>query len=102
MHLSPKQDPEVFAELVRAIGAKVVIPHHYDMTGPLFNSKPELLDLMLPPEAKAAYVVDGKFSTEAFVGRYAGILRERVPTSTMLQIEHHKWYHFGLAWTALE
>lgn len=102
MHLSPKQDPEVFAELVRAIGAKVVIPHHYDMTGPLFNSKPELLDLMLPPEAKAAYVVDGKFSTEAFVGRYAKILKERAPTSTMLQIEHHKWYHFGLAWTALE
>lgn len=34
MHLSPKQDPEVFAGLVQAIGAKVVVPHHHDLTEP--------------------------------------------------------------------
>ena len=98
MHLSPKQDPGVFAGLVQAIGAKVVVPHHHDLTEPLLRSRPELIDQMLPPEAKEAYLVDGQFSAEAFVGRFAQVIKERVPTAAMMQLEHHKWYRFGLAW----
>ena len=52
MHLSPKQDPEVFAGLVQAIGAKVVVPHHHDLTEPLLRSRPEpiiAIFMSLPP-----------------------------------------------------
>lgn len=98
MHLSPKQDPYDFADLVKTIGAQVVIPHHYDMTEPLFSAQPEMIDHMLPPEAKAAYVIDGKFSNAAFVGRFNQVLQEEAPYADMLKLEHHKWYRFGLSY----
>lgn len=97
MHLSPKQDPANFADLAKSIGAQVIIPHHHDLTEPLFTAKPELIDLMLPPEAKAAYVVDGKFSRAAFVDRFAKAVQNEVPSAYMMELEHHRWYHFGLA-----
>ncbi len=97
MHLSPKQDPAAFADMVKAMGAQVVIPHHYDMTEHLFASHPELIELMLPPAAKESCLVDGKFSTAAFVGSFDRALKAQVPYADMLELEHHKWYRFGLA-----
>lgn len=97
MHLSPKQEPAVFAELIKAIGAQVVIPHHYDLTEPLFTAHPELIDFMLPASAKEACLVDGKFNTAAFVGSFNKAIKEIAPYAEMMELEHHKWYHFGLA-----
>ena len=97
MHLSPKQDPRDFSDLVKHIGAQVVIPHHHDMTAPFFETHPEMIDAMLPQEAKEAYLVDGKFNTEAFVERYNRALQEIAPYADMMELEHHKWYKFGLA-----
>ncbi len=97
MHLSPKQDPYVFAQTISFILPKVVIPHHYDLTKPLFDGNPKLMDLMLSPEAKAKYVVDGEFNYSAFVGAYADKIAEVCPAVHMMEIEHHKWYRFGLA-----
>jgi len=96
-HLSPKQNPYDYADLVKYSGAKFVIPHHHDLTKPLFDSRPELIDIMLPEEAKREYIVDGKFNQEAFVSRYNRAIKEICPTATMMELEHHKWYHFGLA-----
>lgn len=98
MHLSPKQNPAVFADMVKAMGAQVVIPHHYDLTEPLFNARPELIDVMLPASAKEAYLVDGKFSTAAFVSSFDKALKEIVPYADMMELEHHKWYRFGLSY----
>ncbi len=102
MHLSPKQDPSAFADMVKAMGAKVVIPHHHDMTAPLFNSRPDLVNLMLSEEAKAAYIVDGKFSSDAFVGRFKEAIKAQVPGCDMMELEHHTWYHFGLAFETIK
>ena len=52
MHVSPKQDHQMFARLVQAINPKVVIPHHYDIWETLFAAKPELLADMKLPEGK--------------------------------------------------
>lgn len=98
MHLSPKQDPAAFAELAKAIGAQVVIPHHHDMTEPLMNSRPEIQS-WLPEEAKKAYIRDGKFSGEAFVNRFAQTMRAY--GADLMELEHHKWYRFGLAFQKL-
>ena len=51
MHVSPKQDHQMFARLVQAINPKAVIPHHYDIWETLFAAKPELLaDMKLPAD----------------------------------------------------
>lgn len=97
LHLSPKQDPDVFGEMVKFIGPKVVIPHHYDMTKPLFEERPELLQIMLSGEQRAKYTVDGKFDDAAFVSAFGAALKKWCPTASMLRISHHKWYSFGLA-----
>ncbi len=99
LHLSPKQDPNVFGEMVQYIAPKVVIPHHYDMTRSLFDEKPELLNVMLSEEQLEQYTVDGKFNDEAFISAFGEALQQWCPTATMLQIKHHKWYRFGLAYS---
>ena len=95
MHLSPKQIPAEFADMVNAIGPKVVFPHHYDMAGPLFDARPELIDYMLPAWATEAYLVDGKFNTTAFVDTFNKAIKELAPTTDMMELEHHKWYKLG-------
>lgn len=98
LHLSPKQDPTVFAEMIHFLVPRVVIPHHYDMTKPLFDAKPELIDLMLPPEAKAKFLVDGKFNDSAFVSAFSEAVKEKCPATAMIELKHHKWYRFALAY----
>ncbi len=101
MHLSPKQDPYMLADLVKSIGAQVVIPHHHDLIGPLAEKHPEMVDQMLSAQAKDAYFVDGKFNKEAFIGYFSSVLEEMVPHVNMMELKHHKWYRFGLAFQQL-
>ncbi len=97
LHLSPKQDPLVFAEMVSFIGPKVVIPHHYDMTKPLFDKKPEFALMMLPQEARDRYYVNGEFNNAAFVGAFRDAVQKICPSANMIELEHHKWFRFALS-----
>jgi len=97
LHLSPKQDPDVFGEMVKFIGPKAVIPHHYDLAKPLMEERPELLQIMLSEEQRAKYTVNGQFDDEAFVSAFGEALKKWCPTAVMLRLDHHKWYSFGLA-----
>ena len=101
MHLSPKQNPYMLADLVRSIGTQVVIPHHHDLVGPLAAKRPELVEQMLSKEAREAYFADGTFNKEAFIGYFRSVLQEKVPYIDMMELEHHKWYKFGLAYEML-
>ena len=83
-------------ELVSTFMAAHALPEEYKNDREGYLSL--IIDQMLPPEAKEAYLVDGQFSADAFVGRFAQVIKERVPTAAMMQLEHHKWYRFGLAW----
>ena len=74
-----------------------MIPHHYDMTKPLFDKRPELATLMLSQEARDKYFVDGSFNNAAFVEAYKEAIVNVCPSATMMEIEHHKWYRFALA-----
>lgn len=100
LHLSPKQDPDVFGEMVRFIGPKVVIPHHYDMTKPFLDANPAVMNAMLSEEQKAKYLKDGLFDEDCFVSAFLGALNKWCPTANMIRIDHHKWYRFGLAFEA--
>lgn len=97
MHVSPKQSFDEFARLVKAIGPKVVIPHHYDTTEVLFKAKPDMLN-DTPREQRERFVTDGTFSFPKFMEALEGICRRDVPGMRLLMPEHHKWYRLGFCW----
>lgn len=98
LHLSPKQDPDVFGEMVKFIAPKVVIPHHYDMAKVLFDSHPELIGVMLNEQQQARYFKDGAFDEDGMVGYFNDAVQKHCPTAQMLRLDHHRWYHFGFAY----
>lgn len=102
MHVSPKQDFSEFVQLIKSMGAQVVIPHHYDLVEPLFREKPQLMDLMLSEEAKRKFLVGGVFSGKLFIEEFRRCIEENVTGSTLMELEHHKWYRFGLAAAVVE
>ena len=102
MHVSPKQDFTEFSQLVKSMGAQVVIPHHYDLVEPLFRSKPQLVDLMLSEDAKKKFLVDGILNGERFISEFRRCIEENVPGAALTELEHHRWYRFGLAMSKIE
>jgi L-ascorbate metabolism protein UlaG (beta-lactamase superfamily) len=87
MHVSPKQDHQMFARLVQAINPKAVIPHHYDIWETLFAAKPELLaDMKLPAD---------KVNAEGVLDVIRQNIKENCPDVAFFIPEHHKWYQFG-------
>lgn len=89
MHVSPKQDPWMFGRLVNSIGAKVVIPHHYDLWETMFAAHPEMLkDSPLPPD---------RMNEKYILGMIRESLEFECPYASFCILEHHKWYRFGLA-----
>lgn len=97
MHVSPKQDFAEFAQLIRYMGPQVVIPHHYDLVEPLFRKKPKLMDLMLSEDAKEKFLVNGEFSGSRFLEEFRRCVEDSLEGSTLIVLDHHKWYRFGLA-----
>ncbi|MFA6506409.1 MAG: MBL fold metallo-hydrolase [Treponemataceae bacterium] len=88
MHVSPKQDFDMFGRLVASMNAKIVIPHHYDIWESLFEKNPEMKkDSPLPPE-------------QVTVPNILGIFRKSIekgsPQTYFFIPENHKWYHLGL------
>lgn len=89
MHVSPKQNTEMFTELVNAINPKVVIPHHYDLWDVMFEKHPEMLkDSPLPPE---------KMNQNYILGMIKKSIEACCPHASFFIPEHHKWYRFGLS-----
>lgn len=101
MHVSPKQDFAAFAELTAAMGAKIIIPHHYDATEVLFRAVPDFVNDM-NPENKARFVVNGEFSFPRFMAALEAACREKNPAAALVTPEHHKWYRFGFTWAGPE
>ncbi|WP_077611322.1 MBL fold metallo-hydrolase [Clostridium sp. Marseille-P2415] len=88
MHVSPKQNQQLFTALVKAINPKVVIPHHYDLWDVMFKENPEMLkDAPLPPE---------KMNESYILGLIKESLEKNCQNNSFLILEHHKWYRFGL------
>ena len=87
MHVSPKQQMKMFADLVNAINPKVVIPHHYDLWDVMFKAHPEMLkDAPFPPE---------KMNETYILGMIRENIEKLCPYAAFFMPEHHKWYHFG-------
>ena len=89
MHVSPKQDHQMFARLVSAINPKAVIPHHYDIWDELFAAKPEILKGMdLPPD---------KLNAQSVLEVIRKNLEQGCPEVEFFIPDHHRWYRFGMA-----
>lgn len=94
MHVSPKQDFEKFAALTAAIGAKVIIPHHYDFTERFFKAVPAAMQDM-SEENRKNYIVDGEFDFARYMKALEGACRRKNPGAALLTPQHHRWYRFG-------
>ncbi len=87
MHVSPKQDHQMFARLVKAIQPKVVIPHHYDIWDTLFAAHPEIVQGMGLPK--------DKLNAQAVLEVIRGNLERECPNIKFFIPKHHVWYRFG-------
>ena len=96
MQVSPKQSFSEFAELIHAVRAQIVIPHHYDFTEKFFEAVPQVMDSM-SEENKKRFVIDGKFQWKTYMDSLAEAVREKSPETDLLPLEHHRWYRFGFS-----
>lgn len=94
MHVSPKQDFLEFAELVEAMGTRIVIPHHYDFTEEFFKKVPDAMKDM-SRENQERFIVDGEFRMKEYLEALGAAVREKSPATRLLMLEHHRWYGFG-------
>ena len=101
MHVSPKQDFEEFSALTAAMGAQVIIPHHYDCTEKLFEAIPDAMNDM-SEENRSRFISDGKFSFPRYMAALEDACRKRNPGASLLMPEHHKWYRFGFCYAGPE
>lgn len=94
MHVSPKQDFMEFADLVKAIRTKVMIPHHYDFTEEFFKVVPQAMEAM-SEENKKRFIRDGVFQMREYLLALGEAVREKAPDTRLFLPEHHRWYSFG-------
>lgn len=94
MHVSPKQDFEEFAGLTAAIGAKIIIPHHYDFTERFFKAVPAAMRDM-SEENQKNYIVGGEFDFARYMKALEAACRRKNPGAALVMPEHHRWYRFG-------
>ncbi len=96
MHVSPKQDFGEFAELVETMGARIVIPHHYDFTEEFFKKVPDVLNDM-SEENRLRFVENGEFLMDRYMEALGAAVRAKSPLTRLRTLEHHRWYTFGFA-----
>ena len=96
MQVSPKQSFSDFAELVHAIGAQIVIPHHYDFTEELFKARPDFMSAM-SEENKKNFILDGKFQWKSYMEALGAAVQTKSPETDLIPLEHHRWYRFGFS-----
>ncbi len=96
MHVSPKQSFDEFAELVRAVRTRIVVPHHYDFTEKFFEKVPAVIDAM-SEENKRRFVENGKFRMDKYLTALGGAVREKSAETELLMLEHHRWYTFSFS-----
>lgn len=106
MHLSPKSDPEIFADMVRSWKPRLVIPHHYDAIRSGVIEHPEQLSRHLSDEFQSLFIrrrANGTldFDEETFVEYFGSAIRKKSPTTGILRLKHHHWYRFSAAYTCL-
>ena len=107
MHLSPKSDPKIFADMIQSWKPKLVIPHHYDAIRENVKEHPEQISRHLSKKFQSLFIhcdANGTpiFDEEAFVLHFAEAIHRKSPTTSMLRLSHHKWYRFSTAYTCLE
>lgn len=95
MHISPKQDFSEFAALVKAIGPKLIIPHHYDLTEQLLEAVPAILKDM-SEENQRNFVENGHFNFKKYMTALEAACRTKNPGVSLFMPEHHKWYRVGM------
>jgi len=89
MHVSPKQDLQMFTDLVNALNPGIVIPHHYDLWDVMFKENPGMLaDSPLPPE---------KMNEEYVLGIIKEAVQRDCPYASFFIPEHHQWYWVGIS-----
>ena len=101
MHVSPKQDFEEFANLVKAINPKIIIPHHYDCTEVLFKAIPDAMKDM-SQENQKNFIINGTFDFNRYMAALEKACQEKNPTTALLKPEHHQWYRFGFCWEKMQ
>ena len=80
MHVSPKQDFEEFANLVKAINPKIIIPHHYDCTEVLFKAIPDAMKDMSEENKRTLSSTEHLILTDIWL-RWKKACQEKNPTT---------------------
>lgn len=101
MHVSPKQDFNEFAELIEAMGTRLVIPHHYDFTEELFKKMPDALKDMSKANQER-FVVNGQFQMKAYMEALGEAVKTKSPHTELRMLDHHKWYSFGFSFRSID
>ena len=106
MHLSPKSDAEIFADMVASWNPKLVIPHHYDAIKAGVEQNPDQIDRNLTKEKQEMFITYDEnnvahFDEDAYVNYFNEAIVEACPTAQMIRIDHHTWYRFGFSYAAI-
>ncbi len=106
MHLSPKSDAAIFADMVAAWNPKLVIPHHYDAIKAGVEQNPDQIDRNLTKEKQEMFITYDEnnvahFDEDAYVKYFNDAIVAACPTAQMLRIDHHKWYRFGFSYAEM-
>ncbi|MEA5012250.1 MAG: MBL fold metallo-hydrolase [Angelakisella sp.] len=107
MHLSPKSDAKIFAQMVASWGPKLVVPHHYDAIKAGVEQKPDQIDRNLSKEYQELFLKYdankvASFDEAAYVNYFGDEITRQCPTAQILQMEHHKWYRFSTAYAVVD
>lgn len=102
MHVSPKQNMDIFGEMVAAWAPKVVIPHHYDIWDSFTH---DFMASTLRPEQIQKYLKDpvegvtnSGFDTAGYMADLAATIHKYASTTDFLMIAHKDWYSFGFGY----
>lgn len=101
LHMSPKIDFEDFADMVKSINARFVVPHHIDGGERTMKMRAEIMKNRGEEYFERFVGRDGLFMPEAFCTAVGETIQKKNPACRLNILEHHKWYRFGLAMEAM-
>jgi L-ascorbate metabolism protein UlaG (beta-lactamase superfamily) len=97
LHCSPKVVFAEFAQMVKMMNARFVIPHHCDGGEKTLKMRADIMKARGEDYYRRFVREDGLFNQPAYMQALDETIREACPTSGLKMLKHHRWYRFGLA-----
>ena len=96
MHISSKLVFDDFAQLVKSVNARIVIPHHCDGDENFLRMRAENMRKRGGEFVK--YIdANGLFDTAKYMETIDEAIKKVAPSAGLHLLDHHRWYQFGLA-----